>query len=63
MKFRVGYELQYDFPKPTPVILLLNIHFTRVSDLAVLDHIGPSTLQSLRVWTDEIAGSASMRCR
>ncbi len=39
MKFRVGYELQYDFPQPTPVILMLNIHFTRVSDLAMPDHM------------------------
>ncbi len=39
MKLRVGYELQYDFPQPTPVILMLNIHFTRVSDLAMPDHI------------------------
>ena len=39
MKLRVGYELQYHFPQPTPVILMLNIHFTRVSDLAAPDHI------------------------
>ena len=39
MKLRVGYELQYEFPQPTPVILMLNIHFTRVSDLAAPDHI------------------------
>jgi transglutaminase-like putative cysteine protease len=39
MKFRAGYELQYEFPQPTPIILMLNIHFTRVSDLAMPDHI------------------------
>ena len=39
MKLRVGYELRYAFPQPTPVILMLNIHFTRVSDLAMPDHI------------------------
>ena len=39
MKLRVGYELQYHFPQPSPVILMLNIHFTRVSDLAAPDHI------------------------
>ena len=44
MKFRVGYELQYHFPQPTPVIMMLNIHYTRVSDLEQPDHIviGPS---------------------
>ena len=39
MKLRVGYELQYAFPQPTPAILMLNVHFTRVSDLAAPDHI------------------------
>jgi len=44
MKFRVGYELKYEFPQPTPAILMLNIHFTRVSDLAMPDNmvISPS---------------------
>ena len=39
MKVRVGYELNYMFPQPTPAILMLNIHYTRVSDLATPDHI------------------------
>lgn len=45
LKLRIGYELDYEFPQPTPVVLMLNIHFTRVSDLARSDHIvvSPST--------------------
>ena len=45
MKIRVGYELVYECPQPTPMILMLNIHFTRVSDLLIADHIitTPST--------------------
>jgi transglutaminase-like putative cysteine protease len=39
MKLRVGYEMGYEFPQPTPVILMLNVHFTRVSDLAMPDSI------------------------
>ena len=39
MKLRVGYELQYAFPQPTPAILMLNIHFTRVAGLAAPDQI------------------------
>jgi transglutaminase-like putative cysteine protease len=39
MKLRVGYELQYHFPQPTPVIMMLNVHYTRVSDLERPDHI------------------------
>ena len=39
MRIRVGYELIYEFPKVTPIIVALNIHFTRVSDLVRADHI------------------------
>ena len=39
MKLRVGYELLYHFPQPTPVIMMLSIHYTRVSDLERPDHI------------------------
>ncbi len=36
---RVGYELLYQFPQPTPVLLVLNIHYTRVSDIIEADHV------------------------
>ena len=39
MQIRIGYELIYDCPQPTPMILTLNIHFTRVSDIVVPDHL------------------------
>src|SRR5947208_15166760 len=39
MKLRVGYELLYHFPQPAPVIMMLSIHYTRVSDLERPDHI------------------------
>jgi transglutaminase-like putative cysteine protease len=39
MKLRVGYELQYEFPQPTPAILMLNIHSSRVSDLDAPDNV------------------------
>jgi len=39
MQIRVGYELVYECVQPTPMILTLNIHFTRVSDLVTADHI------------------------
>lgn len=45
MQIRVGFELIYQCPQPTPMILMLNIHFTRVSDVAIADHVitRPST--------------------
>ncbi len=39
MQIRVGYELIYDCPQPTPMILTLHIHVTRVSDIIVPDHL------------------------
>ena len=39
MKIRVGYELVYDFPQPTPMIMVLGIHFTRASDVITPDNL------------------------
>jgi transglutaminase-like putative cysteine protease len=39
MQIRVGYELHYEFPQPTPVILALHVHHSRASDLARPDHM------------------------
>ncbi len=37
MQIRVGYELIYDCPQPTPMILTLNVHATRATDIVVPD--------------------------
>jgi transglutaminase-like putative cysteine protease len=39
VKLRIGYELDYDFPQPTPLILMLNVHFSRFSDLETPDYM------------------------
>jgi transglutaminase-like putative cysteine protease len=52
MQIRVGYELVYECPQPTPMILTLNIHFTRVSDLVTADHIIISPPISLTAYRD-----------
>src|ERR1700674_92630 len=39
MQIRAGYELIYQFPKPTPMILVLNIHHSRAADLVRPDHL------------------------
>jgi transglutaminase-like putative cysteine protease len=39
MQIRIGFELVYKCPQPTPMILTLNVHFTRVADLVAPDHI------------------------
>jgi transglutaminase-like putative cysteine protease len=39
MRIHVGCELTYEFPRPTPMIVMLNVHFSRVSDLEHPDHL------------------------
>lgn len=39
MKIRIGYELIYDCPQPTPMILTLSVHYSRVSDIIIPDHL------------------------
>ena len=42
MQIRVGYQIVYECPQPTPMLLTLNVHFTRASDLVAPDHIAAS---------------------
>ena len=39
MRLRIGYQLDFDFPQPTPVLSVLNVHFRRASDLEAPDLI------------------------
>ncbi|MCP3856824.1 MAG: transglutaminase family protein [Actinomycetia bacterium] len=39
MQIRFGYSLSYDFEQPTPMIVTLNVHYSRASDL-----VGPDTM-------------------
>lgn len=39
MRIRLGYEFIYDFPQPTPMIALLNVHYSRVAGLESPDHL------------------------
>ena len=39
MQFRIGYEFTYTFPQPTPCLMMLNVHSSRVSDLERADGI------------------------
>ena len=39
MRIRVGYELLYDCPQPTPMILMLNVHHSRAGDLISPDRM------------------------
>jgi len=39
MQLRVGFDMSFDCPQPTPMIFTLNVHFTRVSDLVGRDDL------------------------
>ena len=39
MQIRLGYELIYNFPQPTPLILALSIHHSRASDVIIPDYL------------------------
>ena len=39
MKIRAGYEISYDCPQPTPMILTLSVHSSRIPDLLTPDQM------------------------
>ena len=39
MNIQVGYEFIYSFPRATPMILTVNVHYSRASDIVVPDHL------------------------
>jgi transglutaminase-like putative cysteine protease len=52
MQIRLGYELVYDCPQPTPMLLMLQVHYTRVSDMVVPDHLIISPSIPIRAYRD-----------
>ena len=61
MKIRVGYELIYDFPKSTPVIMVLGTHFTRASDVIVPDYLTTSPSSFSKVLLTPFIGALTGR--
>jgi transglutaminase-like putative cysteine protease len=39
MQIRIGYELVYDCPQPTPMVLMLTVHASRARDLVAPDRL------------------------
>jgi transglutaminase-like putative cysteine protease len=51
LHIRIGYEIAYECPQPTFMILMLNVHYSRVADLVQPDHVltsPPVPLQGYR---------------
>ena len=53
MKLQAGFELIYKFWKPTPIIAMLNVHHTRVSDLIVPDRLITDPMIPMSGYRDE----------
>ena len=59
MKIRVGYEMVYECPQPTPMMLMLNIHYTRISDILTPDHIIASPSVPISAYRDSFGNWCS----
>jgi transglutaminase-like putative cysteine protease len=59
MQIRVGYELIYQCPQRTPMILTLNIHYTRASDIIQPDHLTTSPVVPIRGYRDSFGNWCS----
>jgi transglutaminase-like putative cysteine protease len=53
MQIRVGYELVYSCPQPTPMLLMLNLHYTRASDIVVPDPIVTKPAVPITAYRDD----------
>lgn len=52
LHLRVGFEMEYLFPQPTPMILALNIHYSRASDLQRPDYLITSPAVPVTAYRD-----------
>jgi transglutaminase-like putative cysteine protease len=52
MQIQVGYELRYTLPQPTPFIVTLNVHHSRVSDLLRPDYLLTEPSVPVRAYRD-----------
>ncbi|HKO93608.1 MAG TPA: transglutaminase family protein, partial [Polyangiaceae bacterium] len=59
MLIRFGYELVYTCPQPTPMILVLNLHFSRVSDVVRPDHLVTTPSVPIRAYRDSFGNWCS----
>ena len=53
VQLRVGCEFVYECPQPTPMLLMLNVHPSRVSDLVVPDELATDPPIPISSYRDE----------
>jgi transglutaminase-like putative cysteine protease len=52
VEINVGYELIYDCPQPTPMMLVLHIHYSRAADILVADQVTTDPAIPLSAYRD-----------
>lgn len=52
MRIRIGYEIVHVCPQPTPLIVTLNVHYSRVSDLETPDHVRTEPTVPIEAYRD-----------
>lgn len=59
MLLRVGYEFVYDCVQPTPMVLVLSIHYSRASDMVVPDFLVTNPPVSIEGYRDSFGNWCS----
>ena len=59
MLIKVGYELIYDCPQPTPMMLMLTIHHSRAADIVTPDHMRTDPAVPVATYRDGFGNLAS----
>jgi transglutaminase-like putative cysteine protease len=59
MLIRIGYDLIYQFPQPTPLILTLQVHSSREGDLVSGDHLVTEPAVPTRIYRDGFGNSCT----
>jgi hypothetical protein len=52
MRIRLGYDITYECPQPTPMLLLLRVHPTRENDLLSPDEVIPEPAVPVQSYLD-----------
>jgi transglutaminase-like putative cysteine protease len=53
MQLRFGYDIEYECPQPTPMLMTLNVHSSRVPDLVQPDYVNTEPALPLRSYRDD----------
>jgi transglutaminase-like putative cysteine protease len=59
MKIRIGFDITYECPQPTPMILMVNVHDARISDMITPDHLIADPPVPLRAYRDSFGNWCS----